>query len=380
MPETPPGRQVMSGQRRQAKADTRLPDEATDKPAHAGDMAARKAGTTGMDADRKRRSARAIFLAIIPAAGSRGIDVSSLMPAGMEADVVARLFWIMVIGAGVVWLVVLAIALYAMARPGPRERRVGRLLILVGGVATPVVVLGALLVYGLILMPQLREPPPKEGPHVAVTGEQWWWRVRYAGFGNGDDVVLANEIRLPVGERVRLVFDSPDVIHSFWIPSLAGKVDMIPGRTTTLVLEPTRTGVFRGVCAEYCGTSHAHMRFIAVVMERADFDRWLRAQAAPAQPPRTQAQQLGQAAFLRNGCGACHTVRGTAARGAVGPDLTHVGSRLELAAGILPNDPDAFARWIGETHALKPDALMPPFAALPPAELQNMALYLDGLQ
>src|SRR5690606_38038508 len=169
-------------------------------------------------------SACAIVLAAMPAADTGGIDVSSLVPAGVEAEVVARLFWIMVIGAGVVWLVVLAIALYAMARPGPRERRVGRLLILIGGGATPVVVLGALLFYGLILMPRLREPPPEEGPLVAVTGEQWWWRVRYAGFGDGDDVVLANEIRLPVGERARFVFDSPDVIHSFWVPSLAGKV------------------------------------------------------------------------------------------------------------------------------------------------------------
>lgn len=328
----------------------------------------------------KRRTARAIVLAAVPAAGYGGVDVSSLVPAGMEADVVARLFWIMVAGAGVVWLVVLAIALYAMARPGPRERRVGRLLILVGGVATPVVVLGALLVYGLVLMPKLREPPPTEGPHVAVTGEQWWWRVRYAGFGDGGDVVLANEIRLPVGERVRFVFDSPDVVHSFWVPSLAGKVDMIPGRTTTLVLEPNRTGVFRGACAEYCGTSHAHMRFVVVVMERAAFDRWLRAQAAPARAPRTPGELAGQAAFRRNGCGACHAIRGTAARGAVGPDLTHVGSRLELAAGTLPNDAGAFARWIGNAHAYKPEALMPPFAALPQAELRDIALYLDGLQ
>ena len=379
MPEATPGWQVVSGQRRQARIDRRLPDGVSDEPAHAGDVAVRTEGTTD-PAPRNHWTARAIMLAAIPANGSRGIDVSSLVPAGMEADVVARLFWIMVIGAGVVWVVVLAIALYAMARPGPRERRVGRLLILVGGVATPVVVLGSLLVYGLILMPQLREPPPKEGPHVAVTGEQWWWRVRYAGFGDGDDVVLANEIRLPVGERVRFVLDSPDVIHSFWIPSLAGKVDMIPGRTTTLVLEPTRTGVFRGACAEYCGTSHAHMRFVAVVMERADFDHWLRAQAAPARAPRTQGERAGQAAFLRNGCGACHAVRGTAARGAVGPDLTHVGSRLELAAGTLPNDADAFARWIKNAHVYKPEALMPPFAALPPADLRDIALYLDGLQ
>jgi cytochrome c oxidase subunit 2 len=389
MPEAPPGRQVTAGQKPQAKANRWPSHGATDGSMPFGGAATRDAGTVGKDADRKRLHACAIVLTIVPVTGSADIDVSSLAPAGMEADVVARLFWIMTASAGVVWLVVLGIALYAMARPGPRDRRVGHWLILGGGVAAPVLVLGALLLYGLMLMPRLREPPPDEDAHVAVTGEQWWWRVRYAGFNaderNGDanragEVVLANEIHLPVGERVRFVFDSPDVIHSFWVPSLAGKVDMIPGRTTTVVLEPTRSGVFRGVCAEYCGTSHAHMRFVVVVTARADFDRWLRAQATPAQVPRTLAQQRGHAAFLRNGCGACHAIRGTPAHGAVGPDLTHVGSRLELAAGTLPNDAGAFAKWIADAHALKPGALMPPFATLPPAELQAMALYLDSLQ
>src|SRR5690606_30966869 len=135
-----------------------------------------------------------------------------------------------------------------------------------------------------------------------------------------------------------------------------------------------------GACAEYCGTAHAQMRFMAVVEEPDRFERWLRAQAAPAPAPRTTAQKAGRRAFVRNGCGACHAIRGTTARGAVGPDLTHVGGRLELAAGALPNDADAFARWIAATHAVKPDALMPPFATLPEGELRAMALYLDGLQ
>lgn len=336
---------------------------------------------------RSRRNACAIAMAMPMLAGCTGSGMSTLAPAGTEADAIARLFWIMVLGAGVVWVAVVGIALYASLRPGPRGRGVGRWLILGGGVVVPTIVLGVLLLYGLLLMPKLREPAVPEGPYIAVSGEQWWWRVRYVGFGtddsdgnDGDAVTLANEIRLPVGERVRLLLDSPDVIHSFWIPSLAGKVDMIPGRTTTLVLEPTRTGVFRGACAEYCGTSHAHMRFAAVVTGRANFDRWLRTQAAPARAPYTPAGQAGQRAFLRNGCGACHAIRGTPARGTVGPDLTHVGSRLELAAGTLPNDEAAFRRWVASTHAVKPDALMPPFAMLPAVELQAMATYLDGLQ
>jgi len=334
---------------------------------------------------RHRRNARAILCAMSMPADAGAIDVSALAPAGTEADVVARLFWLMAGGALAVWLAVLAVALFALLRPGPRDRRSGRALIVAGGVVAPTLVLGALLLHGLVLMPRLRAPPPGEapsgaGPRIIVTGEQWWWRVRYAGFEGIGDVVLANEIHLPVGERVRLVLDSPDVIHALWIPSLAGKIDMIPGRTTTLVLEPTRAGTFRGVCAEYCGTSHAHMRFLAVVKGRADFERWLRAQAAPAAAPRTALQRQGRDAFLRNGCGACHAVRGTPAGGTVGPDLTHVGSRLEIAAGALPNDAEALQRWIARPHATKPEALMPDFEMLPPTEIRAIAAWLGGLK
>ncbi|MEG3184123.1 cytochrome c oxidase subunit II [Novilysobacter erysipheiresistens] len=311
---------------------------------------------------------------------------STLAPAGLEADTIARLFRVMATGAVVVWATVVGIALYAgLFRPQPHGRRTTRWLILGGGVITPTLVLGALLLYGLVLMPQLRQPAPHDGLRIAVSGEQWWWRVRYLPAGAepitlANEVTLANEIRLPVGERVEFILDSPDVIHSFWIPSLAGKVDMIPGRTTTLVLEPTRTGTFGGVCAEYCGTSHALMRVVVVVMEREAFDAWLQRQAAPANPPESAIARAGQRAFLGNGCGACHAIRGTPAAGVVGPDLTHVGSRASLAAGILPNDVAAFRRWIGHTHAVKPEALMPPFGMLPDAEIEAIALYLDGLQ
>ncbi len=211
---------------------------------------------------------------------------------------------------------------------------------------------------GLSMLPDLVAPAPEGSLKIVVSGEQWWWRVRYLPPG-GEAIVLANEIRLPVGEPVEFRLESPDVIHSFWIPSLGGKMDMIPGRLTRLALEPTRTGVFRGVCAEYCGTSHALMSFYVVVMEKEEFDRWLAHQAAPAEPPAEPLAARGQELFLANGCGACHTVRGTPADGVIGPDLTHVGSRLSLAAGILPNEPDAFQRWIaahGDAQAGRPHA------------------------
>ena len=155
---------------------------------------------------------------------------------------------------------------------------------------------------------------------------------------------------------------------------------MIPGRVTRLVLNPTRTGVFRGACAEYCGASHALMAFNVVVQERMEFDRWLTAQAAPAQPASEPNAVRGQELFIGNGCGACHTIRGTAAAGVIGPDLTHVGSRLSLAAGTLENEPKSYQRWIGHTTHVKPGVLMPPFHMLPPEELQAIAAYLEGLK
>lgn len=230
---------------------------------------------------------------------------STLAPAGVEAERVARLFWAMLAGASVVWIAVLGFALYVTRadaeRHGPRATR---WLIIGGGVVFPTVVLGGLLAYGLALMPPLRADASPGAVRVHVSGEQWWWRVRYRA-ADGEWIELANEVRLPVGERTELELVSPDVIHSFWIPPLGGKMDMIPGRVNRLVLEPTRAGVFRGVCAEYCGASHAHMEFVAVVMQRDAFARWLHHQAAPAKPPGTPLAQRGARTFLRQGCGGC---------------------------------------------------------------------------
>jgi len=214
---------------------------------------------------------------------------------------------------------------------------------------------------------------------VFVSGEQWWWRIRYE-VPEGEAVVLANEIRLPVGEPVEFRLDSPDVIHSFWIPSLGGKMDMIPGRVTRLALTPTKTGVFRGACAEYCGTSHALMSFYVVVHEREDFSRWIERQRAPAFAPTAPLAAQGRELFLANGCGACHTIRGTPANGLVGPDLTHVGGRLSIGAGALPNNSDTLLRWIARTDHVKPDVLMPHFGMLPQEDLQALAFYLEGLK
>lgn len=290
----------------------------------------------------------------------------------------AELFWLMAGGAALLWLLVLGTAFHATRiRPRSHDERAGRWLILGGGVALPLVVLTGLLVHGLALMPALRAAG--DGLLIRVSGEQWWWRVTYQPPG-GEPVEAANEIRLPVGRRVELELSSPDVIHSFWVPPLAGKVDMIPGRTTRLVLEPTRTGTFRGVCAEFCGASHALMAFMVEVTEPAAFEAWLDAQAEAAVPPAGALARQGRKLFMELGCGACHAVRGTGAKGRIGPDLTHVGSRLSLAAGIMPNGHKAFARWIAGAEAIKPGSRMPSYDMLPPRELEALAAWLESLQ
>ncbi|QOR40748.1 cytochrome c oxidase subunit II [Billgrantia diversa] len=304
---------------------------------------------------------------------------SALQPAGVDAEQIARLFWWMGGFLILIWVLVIGCAVFVTyIRPRPHDSRAARWLILGGGVILPPVVLGVLLVFGLSLLPSL-SAPAEDGLQISVSGERWWWRVQYPT-PSGDTVELANEVRLPVGERVGFRLTSPDVIHSFWIPSLGGKVDMIPGRTTRLYLEPTKVGVFRGACAEFCGTSHALMNFRVVVMEPDAFDTWLERQASPAQPPQGELARRGQEAFIANGCGACHTIRGTSADGVLGPDLTHVGSRLSLGAGTLPTDTEAFERWIRHPDAIKPGVNMPAFGMLPAAQLSAIAAYLSELK
>ncbi len=320
-----------------------------------------------------------LFLVWFALAGCSGIQ-SSLAPAGDGAHRIAGLFWWMTGGALLVWALMIWLTYSAFrGRASRQSPRLARLYIIGGGALFPTVVLAVLLIHGFRMMPPLLASAPEGSLRIAVSGEQWWWRVRYHP-PSGPPVELANEIRLPVGEPVEFELGSPDVIHSFWIPSLGGKMDMIPGRRTRLTLRATRTGTFRGQCAEYCGTSHALMAFPVVVMEAADFARWLEGQRQPAANPAEPLLAEGRDLFLMNGCAACHAIRGTPARGRIGPDLTHVGSRLSLGAGILPNDPEAFVRWIAETSRVKPGVLMPHFGMLPAAELDAVAAYLESLQ
>ncbi|WP_244616710.1 cytochrome c oxidase subunit II [Starkeya nomas] len=297
---------------------------------------------------------------------------SALDPAGREAAEVATLFWVMLAGAAVIWLQVIGAALFGSRwQKQPISERGGLRIILWAGAIFPTLVLAVLLAYGLRLMPVLRTGEPALTVHVS--GEQYWWRITYRR-PDGAMIESANELRLPVGLPVEVTLESVDVIHSFWIPALAGKLDMIPGRTNRLVLNPERLGTYRGVCAEFCGRSHALMAFPVVVMEPADFSAWLSQQAARA------ARTADDGAFLANGCGGCHAVRGTEATGTIGPDLTHLADRLSLGAGMFENTPENRRRFVAETERLKPGVRMPSFGSLPEGDLDAIVAYLGSLR
>ena len=305
---------------------------------------------------------------------------SALVTAGRDAEQIADLFTVMMVGAGIVWVAVVAAAIYAIrVKTGTHTAREANLFVIGGGVALPTVVLASLLWYGLPLLPQVMALAPADALQIHITGKQWWWRIHYMT-ADGSFVETANELRLPVGARIELQLTSPDVIHSFWVPSLAGKMDMIPGRITRLALEPTRTGVYRGACAEYCGASHALMALDVVVTDGDAFRQWLDTQAAPAAAPLDAVAARGYETFLANGCSACHTVRGTAAAGQIGPDLTHVAGRISIGAATLPNQAPTLRRWIRETDRVKPGVHMPAFRALTSDELTALAAYLGGLR
>ena len=212
---------------------------------------------------------------------------------------------------------------------------------------------------------------------VTVIGEQWWWRLLYEH--NGTVVAAANEIRIPVGRAVVFKLSSPDVIHSFWVPNLGGKVDMIPGRTTHLRLRADQPGVFRGQCAEYCGGPHALMAFEVVALSEPDFESWLEAQSKPSAAPASEAQR-GRELFLAAGCGACHAIRGTPAAGTIGPDLTHLATRRSVGLDTMPMTEANIQRFIRDGQHIKPGNLMPPFRIFAQADLEALAAYLAGLR
>lgn len=305
---------------------------------------------------------------------------SALHTAGPVAETLLGVSGVLVVGAGAIFAGVMLLLLMALRRaPGTVDVRRW---VIGGGVVFPVVVLTALFAYSEWHRPPWRVAPPRDALIIGVTAHMWWWEVRYRDPATGAEVVTANEIRIPAGRPVYFGLGSADVIHSFWVPALGGKMDAIPGRVQHLQLQADRPGVWRGQCAEYCGAQHARMALHVVAQTPAEFDAWLAAQARPAAAePAGTVLERGREAFLANRCNACHTVRGVSAESRLGPDLTHVGSRLYLGAGTVVNDASQRLAWVAHTQQLKPGARMPSGEGrIDPAALQSIADWLGHLQ
>ena len=297
---------------------------------------------------------------------------------GSSAALLERLGTVLYLGAGLIFTVVMGLVLYATFT-GARGVRT-RHWIVGGGVIFPAVTLSALLVYSLAITNSIAALDTSSMPRIHVVGKQWWWEVRYEAPDGGPPIVLANELHVPVGQPVEVLLSSTDVIHSFWAPSLAGKVDMIPGRTNRLVIRTDQAGVYRGQCAEYCGGQHALMAFHIVAEPRAQFEAWLVRQARPASVPDDPFLRQGYDAFFRGECQECHAIRGTGATAQKGPDLTHVGSRHSLAAGALDNHIGTMAGWIAGSQDVKAGNLMPSSNVYSGRELRALSAWLGSLE
>lgn len=316
---------------------------------------------------------------------------SALDPAGPLAgriDSLTRLMLYLLTAIWVLVMIVLAVAAFrrrhqtaatesnndVIAPEHDREKRLSRTVIT--SVLVTVAILFGLLVASFLVGRAIYSSDRSNAMIIEVNGRQWWWDVRYNPSIPSQIVTTANEIHIPVGRPIVLRLSSGDVIHSFWVPNLHGKMDMIPGRTQELSLQADRPGVYRGQCAEYCGHQHAHMALLVVAEPEEQFQAWYQAQLQSAPAPTTESQIYGQKVFLSRPCVMCHRIQGTEAGGRLGPDLTHVASRQTIAAGTLHNTREHLSRWIVNSQSVKPGNRMPP---IPIAENDLNAL-LDYVQ
>jgi cytochrome c oxidase subunit 2 len=320
--------------------------------------------------------------------GCSGVQ-SPLNPAGAQAGSVFSLFAVMLVVCGAMYLIVLGVLVWAILRRNPRgadnaptqvplaDRPLSR-----GLVAWLIIVLAGLsvlIVASFFVERDLASARARETLIVRVTGHQWWWRIEYRDPSSGTWIETANELHLPAGRTARIELGSADVIHSFWVPNVAGKIDVIPGRANSVDVTPRRTGWFRGQCAEFCGLQHAHMAFDVKVESPAEFATWLTAQKRGAFAPGDAVLARGMHVVVGGQCAMCHVIRGTTANGRAGPDLTHIGSRRSIAAGTLSISRGALQGWIAQPQAIKPGTMMPP-VSLAPADADAAARYLESLK
>lgn len=284
--------------------------------------------------------------------------------------------WVSLVIAALVVGALAWVLLRFRARPGealPRQIR-GHALLEISWTVAPAVVLLIIAIPTIEIVFRTQGAPPPGAIEVIVRGRQWWWEFYYPAY----DLTTANELHLPVGRPAVLKLEGPDVIHSFWVPKLGGKRDVVPGRVNQLTFTPDTPGEYVGQCAEFCGTSHANMGLRVMVDAAEAFERWVASERAPAiQPPPGPAAD-GAAVFAASACVGCHTVRGVSA-GVIGPDLTHFGRRTTLAAGLLPNTADILTAWIHDPQRLKPGAKMPALG-LSEAQARAVATYLLSLK
>jgi cytochrome c oxidase subunit II len=329
-------------------------------------------------------TARVVGIVMAAAAiGCSGIQ-APLNPAGPSARSIAWLTWTFFGVCGIVYVAVLiALAAATLRRRRDDDDSPGatrRLETMVGAAtAATVVTLVVLTISSIVAGRGLTTPSGAGAVVIDAIGHQWWWEFTYQDVSPGDWVTSPNELHLPAGVPVVIRALSRDVIHSFWVPNLQGKRDLIPGILTYLWLQADRPGEYRGQCAEFCGAQHAHMAFPVVVHPAGEFQQWLRQQRQSAVLPASAEAARGHDVFMSSTCRTCHTIRGTDAGSRVGPDLTHVASRRTIAAGTLPNNRDSLTTWIRNSQLVKPGNRMPP-QPLNDADLRAVVAYVEGLR
>ncbi|MEF2073618.1 cytochrome c oxidase subunit II [Consotaella aegiceratis] len=331
---------------------------------------------------------------LLPASAARAaafdLPMAYLESFGPKGQATTPLLWGLIVLSVIVVLVISGLVLFGIWRRRsfddrlvghtlPVSRPSGSLGWIYFGLALTTVILAGFAVWTVDVMAEIDEPHGDPRFTIEVSAEQWWWAARYV---DADDpsrsFTTANEFHIPVGEPVRILLQSPDVIHSFWVPALSGKTDVIPGQVNETWIQADKAGVYRGQCTEYCGAQHTNMALRMFADTPQDFDRWWADQAAPAEEPEAGTAAVdGQRLFVQR-CGACHTVRGTAAKGETAPDLTHLASRTTIAAGMLSNTPGHLAGWIANPQVLKPGNKMPA-VELSADELDAIQRYLSTL-
>ncbi len=318
-----------------------------------------------------------------------GKPQSSLYPAGPAADKIARMSWFMAILflviTGIMWIL---IAWAFSRRRGTLEEHEpvdvggGQAWIGWGGLVFPIIVLTVIFILGLNLLASF---PVHDGHHqplkpdITLIGHQWWWEVQYDG-EPPQSFTTANEIHIPVGQPVNIELISRDVIHSFWVPTLHGKVDLVPGHPNFIRIQADHEGSYNGTCAEYCGAQHAHMRLLVVAQQPEDYQAWIQQQLKPAVEPIGEDAKRGEQVFMAGPCSMCHQVRGTLAGGRVAPDLTHIGSRHYIAANSYPNNDAYLEAWVTHAQSLKPGVAMPDLTQFTGQQLRDIVAYLRQLQ